>query len=109
MMDRQTVDYCVNGTSALKLQRLHEAGEKATIIAFPRHDNRKMHVEEAPNSIATSIRSRISNLLASSEMYCSLKFEDFRGCGYGIFTQRGIAALSTGAAALAIISLITGA
>ena len=49
-----------------------------------------------------------SKLLDSSEMFCSLKYEDVKGCPYNAFTPRGIAALSITSSFLAIISLFIG-
>ena len=109
MIDERMACYYVNGTSALDLQRWHETGEKATIIPFPRREDRNPHIASSSKQEGATVKNRISNLLASSEMYCSLKLEDFRGCRYGIFTRQGIAALSTGTAVLAIISLVVGA
>ena len=50
----------------------------------------------------------LSKLLDSSEMFCSLKYEDVRGCPYNAFTPRGIAALSITSSFLAIVSLLAG-
>lgn len=52
--------------------------------------------------------NNFKNLLESSEMVCSLKYEDARGCPYGSFTPRSIAVLSTAGAFLAIVSLLVG-
>ena len=53
--------------------------------------------------------TRLSEILSASEMYCSLKFEDVRGCPYGIFTSKGIAILSITSSLLAVISLFAAA
>ena len=45
-------------------------------------------------------------LLESSEMYCSLRYEDVRGCPYHLFDARSIAMLATSCTACAIVSLI---
>ena len=45
-------------------------------------------------------------LFRSSEMLCSLAFEDVRGCPYNVFTSQGIAAMSAASTALAVISLV---
>ena len=49
-----------------------------------------------------------ANLLASSEMYCSLRYEDVRGCPYNAFDHRAIAVLASASAALALVSLAIG-
>ena len=48
------------------------------------------------------------DLIDSSEMICSLKYEDMRGCPYGAFTRHDIAEFSLTCAALVIISLAGG-
>ena len=50
-----------------------------------------------------------AKIIDSSEMACSLRFEDVRGCPYNTFTPRGIAALSLTSSILAIVSLLMGA
>ena len=50
-----------------------------------------------------------SKVIDSSEMACSLRFEDVRGCPYGIFTSEGIAILSIASSLLAVISLFAAA
>ena len=102
-----------NGTAALEMPRSVKQPDEATIIKFPgtrqnvaarqldRRDNGPKHA--APK------RSFLRNALESSEMYCSLRFESMQGCPYHLFTKRGVAALSLGASAIAIVSLILGA
>ena len=51
-------------------------------------------------------RKLFVQLLESSEMYCSLRFEDIKGCPYNLFDARSIALLATSTAACAILSLI---
>ena len=47
-----------------------------------------------------------SKMLDSSEMFCSLRFEDVKGCPYNTFTPRGIAVLSLASSIMALVSLI---
>lgn len=47
-------------------------------------------------------------LVDSSEMICSLKYEDMRGCPYGSFTRHDIVEFSLTCSALAIVSLLIG-
>lgn len=51
----------------------------------------------------------LSKIIDSSEMACSLRFEDFKGCPYDTFTSEGIAALSLASSFLALLSLIVSA
>ena len=48
------------------------------------------------------------NLIDSSEMLCSLRYEDIGGCPYNTFTPRSIAVLSTLSSVMALVSLIVG-
>ena len=48
------------------------------------------------------------NLVNSSEMACSLRYEDINGCPYNSFTPRSIAALSVSSSVMALVSLIVG-
>lgn len=50
----------------------------------------------------------LMNLIDSSEMACSLRYEDMGGCPYNTFTPRGIAALSSISVVSAIVSLVFG-
>ena len=55
-----------------------------------------------------SLREAARGILLASEMYCSLRYESMLGCSYHLFTKEGVAALSTGAAFIGIVSLILG-
>ena len=50
-----------------------------------------------------------ASILFSSEMYCSLKFEDAKGCPYNAFDNRTIAVLASASIVLGIASLALGA
>ena len=52
------------------------------------------------------IADTVGKLCASSEMYCSLRFEDARGCPYNKFDAHGIAALSAANVLVAVVSLV---
>ena len=54
-------------------------------------------------------RKFFTNMVESSEMACSLLYEDIGGCPYNTFTPSGIAALSSLCTVFAVISLIIGA
>ena len=47
-----------------------------------------------------------TKMLESSEMYCSLKYEDARGCPYNLFSPCDIATLWTVSALLSLVSLL---
>jgi len=49
-----------------------------------------------------------TELIQSSELLCSLMFEDAKGCPYNSFTPRSIAVLSCSSSLLAIVSLLAG-
>lgn len=48
-------------------------------------------------------------VLDTSEMYCSLRFEDAKGCAYHKFSSSDIALLSTLCMIISVASLIAGA
>lgn len=112
MVKRNTKNY-VNGTLALEIPRWVEASDDAKIIAFPgAHQGLCDHVAIAqPKKQHEDSRlgQTLSKVFASSEMYCSLRLESMNGCPYEVFTKAGVAALSTGAGVIAVISLALGA
>ena len=63
----------------------------------------------AADSARNGIARRARSVLESSEMYCSLRYEDYRGVPYHMFTRGGIAALSGAGSLLAILSIVVGA
>ena len=93
----------VNGTSALKVTDWENSAYGASVIPFPAC---------RPTSLkrtSKSLKARMQEILAASEMYCSLMLEDFRGCPYNVFTRKGISVLAISISALAIASIIAGA
>lgn len=52
--------------------------------------------------------NKFMNLVHSSEMMCSLLYEDVRGCPYNSFTPGNIAVLSLASSFLAVASLVIG-
>lgn len=110
MMKRNANSY-TSGTSALVMPRWVQQPDEAAIIMFPgtvkamkaaKHDSDKQAVQQ-------ECKKPLARRLAdSSEMLCSLKYESMLGCPYHLFTRQGIAALSTGAALIGIVSLILG-
>ncbi len=112
MMKRSANSY-VNGTAALEMPRWIERPDEATIIAFPSsHRACREDGKDRPGAREEGSRnskSQVRRMLDSSEMYCSLRFESMRGVPYHLFTNKGIAVLSTGAAVMGVVSLILGA
>ena len=113
-MTRNLKQFYVAGTSALKLYE-HEPAQVSTarIVKLPcieRVNDPKGRVS-TPNKAANaqSRQQRLKNILDSSEMYCSLVTEDFRGCSYNLFSKNNVQLLATAGSAIAIISLIFGA
>ena len=113
MGERNASKY-TNGTAALKMPRWAESPDDAKIIAFPSSRMVTCTAHAATREPKRAARhakpsGRVQRILESSEMYCSLKLESMGGCPYNLFTKRGIATLSAGASAIAIVSLILGA
>ncbi len=105
--------YYTDGTSALKAPQPAFGNRPIKFTAFPGSLERP--AEKLPQHANANRPHRFAasrfvwDVLYSSEMYCSLKLEDFKGCAYGVFTQKGIAALCVGAALIGGISLALGA
>ena len=115
MISKRTVDLYIDGTSALKPAIDVHEGHRATIIQFPgnREVRQRPHLDirsSASNASAEPNQSILKRLFysvfASSEMFCSLLFEDMRGCPYRLFSKRTIAATSVVVAVFAIACIV---
>ena len=112
-MTRNLKQFYVAGTSALKLYEYEPAQvSTARIVKLPcieRVDDPEGRAS-APKKVAdaNSRQQRLKSILDASEMYCSLKTEDFRGCRYNLFSKNNVQLLATAGSAIAIISLIFG-
>ena len=111
MTSRRIANFAIEGTSALKSQATEKGRNGATIIEFPRKFSSCNDAMTArlDGSFRSRILTKFRAILAASEMYCSLKFEDFRGCQYHRFNRRGIAVLTTATAMIAVAAIIAGA
>ncbi len=110
-MNEYSPNFYVNGTSALKVQS-RPSTHGITFTAFKGGRRNRDNVIPASAASAQSkqtVRSFLQSALYASEMYCSLLFEDFRGCSYKVFTHAGIATLSAVSALVAIVALAFGA
>lgn len=110
-MSKRNVNSYTSGTSALAMPRWVQNPDEATIIVFPTSFRAPQEPEFSiakPTKRGRKRQSATRRLLDSSEMMCSLRFESMLGCPYNLFTRPGIAALSTGAVVIGIISLILG-
>ena len=117
----------VNGTAALELAPDSREGNLAVIVEFPgtlRAGSLGGHGEPAcgasaphhartrPNRIVETgarLLRRIRGVLAASEMYCSLRFEDARGVAYGKLARPHVQALVSSGTAVAVLSIAFGA
>lgn len=112
-MARRNFNSYTNGTSALKMPRWAETADDAKIIMFPGRQTVAMQRKPAAHvqrkAAEAQPASTLKRILESSEMFCSLRSESMMGCPYNLFSKQGIAALSTGAAVIAAISLAFGA
>ena len=112
MKSEQNVSFSINGTSALKVQHCPQRTRTATIIDFPgachrTYSERASHPEHL--MLLDVVKAKVRGVLDSSEMYCSLKFEDLRGFQYNKFNAKGIAVLSVATSFIAIVSIAVGA
>ena len=94
----------INGTSAIDLTKSSHVACKVVRIEFPA-DRRRAHPNDRVNRISRAARRAFEG----SEMLCSLMFEDFRGCAYGMFARREIVFASMVVTVLAIIAIALGA
>ena len=104
--------YMTDGTAALSNLCMHGSQKKPQIVAFEggkAHREREARHTRYDRRSSSPARSKVRQILESSEMYCSLKLEDFRGCPYRIFTTRGIAFLSGASSVLAVLSIVVAA
>ena len=111
MINGKNTAFSIDGTSALKAQACPGANAASIILPFPGvlRDSPARGIGGMLDSVATRIRQRALEILESSEMYCSLRYEDYRGCRYGVFTKNGIAVLSLALSVVAVVSLVLGA
>lgn len=105
--------YAIDGTAAIDIHRgrtgLSASGLRIVAVRTGKKVNsgRGAHAAE-PEGLKARASRTIWSVLESSEMYCSLKYEDFRGCAYGVFTRKGIAAFSAFSGCVATLSLVLG-
>ena len=119
MISKRTANLYIDGTSALKPALDVHEGHRATIIQFPgnrNHEERQRLQLDGRPSVPTvfeatnrlSLKHLLYSVFASSEMLCSLLFEDVRGCPYHLFSRQTIAAASVAAAVFAIACIVIG-
>lgn len=106
--------YATEGTAALDIRRTWTSLSSSDLEVVTGGAGRKAkHARgahaAAPKGFGERAASAFRDVLDSSEMYCSLKYEDFHGCPYGVFTRKGIAALSSASACVAVLSIAFGA
>ena len=105
-MNEMKAYFMVDGTAALDQDQCSRE-RMAIIIPFPgKQDGREArNVSDKP---FRQIKGSLKRVLESSEMFCSLKFEDIGGCAYGMFTRAGVRALTVSCSVVAVASLIFG-
>ena len=110
-MANGTMEYRIDGTAALEMQELPTCTTGATVIPFPtnRENASGQLFSERLAHISSIFHTKAAAILEGSEMFCSLKYEDFRGCAYGLFSRRNIAVLSSATSVIAVVSVIAGA
>ncbi len=110
-----TATFTVDGTAALKMDASSAAPKTAHIIAFPRiaetttPANRREGLSTKVRRAFESLHNAVRRVLESSEMYCSLKFEDFRGVAYGVFSKANIKTLTVLSSIVAVLAIAFGA
>lgn len=111
MLKARNGGFYIEGTSALKEEAWALPKGETTIIPFPAPacDKHVQRATQPTKSLASLAKQKALAILEASEMYCSLRLEDFRGCSYGIFTKGGVTMLSFAISAIAIVSVVAGA
>ena len=111
-MNEYSPIFYVDGTAALKVST-RSSVQGTTFTAFKCSSERSEHKPvERPVRMAkrpVGFSATVRSIMESSEMFCSLLTEDFRGCAYHVFSNTGIATLATGSAVVAILALVLGA
>lgn len=112
-MGKRNINRYVDGTAAVQMPRFVETPDEAAIIEFPTSRGNRAETRQPKqsrqNPRANRMRRAGQRFLDSSEMYCSLRYEDFHGCPYNLFTPEGIALLSGASSIVACIALVLGA
>ena len=83
-------------------------GERTKTVISTIVDSGKQF-EQGIRSISRVIANRVYAGAYSSEMFCSLKYEDYRGCPYNMFSHSQIAWMSAAVFAISTCSIILGA
>ena len=110
MANTRIMNYRIDGTAALKASEIPIENHCATIVPFP-SNNRVSDKGFWGISIAqlgNVLADKVSSVLEGSEMYCSLKYEDFHGCAYRLFSRKGIAVLSATTSIIAVVAIVVG-
>ena len=113
-MGERNMELYVDGTSALKLSGFELAVHEPNIIPFDSRAAKTAGPQRESDtgkhkSPRRNAGDALRHVLDASEMYCSLRYEDARGCPYDLFTKHNIAALAAGSTVLGVISLVFGA
>lgn len=110
MANTRITNYRVDGTAALKVQEPPIEKHCATIVPFPLHKqvSNKGFWGISIAQLGNMLADKLSSALEESEMYCSLKYEDFHGCAYRLFSRKGLAVLSAMTSAIAVAAIAIG-
>ena len=102
-MSRRIGEYN-EGTSAYSIQGETLGSCRIIRPEFPRTHNRRSDIRVSEPRTRTARR-----IFEGSELMCSIAFEDFRGCAYGIFSRTEVIVASVIVSVLAAIAIALGA
>lgn len=102
-MSRRIGEYN-EGTSAYSIQGETLGSCRIIRPEFPQKQNRRNDTRVSESRTRTARR-----IFEGSELMCSIAFEDFRGCAYGIFSRSEVVVTSIVLTALSVIAIALGA
>lgn len=111
MTNGRAIEFNIEGTAALETAYEPGRAKYGSVITLPMAFKKYTDEKRGAGLLGFSapIRQKISEILESSEMICSLLLEDARGCSYGVFSKQGITAMSGSLFAIATLAIAIAA
>ena len=111
-MSKLNANYYTNGTCALEMPARYKDPRNARFRAFAgaeSHRRETKSIERSHRTQHVKNQSRLQSVLEGSEMFCSLKTEDARGCRFDQFSYGQATFLAGASSVVAIVALLLGA
>ncbi len=111
-MGNWNANYYSDGSCALEMPARYDSPRDARFRAFagtePKRSNEAKTMRPR-RPVEAHEQSRLQSILDASEMFCSLKTEDSRGCRFNQFSYGQATFLAGASSLIAIVALILGA